>query len=265
MTTTRFSSIPLVLAFVSAPALADVTQQHPPAAPPAKEVEKKIDPEADRLLRQMTDYVSSLKSFKVDGQSSDEVVTKDGHKFEVVSESQLSVTRPNMIKSEKMHGTNAMTFTDDGKSMTLHCKTDNTYATQEAPGSLDETIDKLRKDYQVDAPGADLLYSNPYDALTEQVTAGQVIGKEYVNGVPTNHLAFQGEEVDWQIWIQDGAQPLPMRYVITTKTMKNEPEFTLDLSHWQPQAKLGNTAFVFHPPAGAKKVDAFPTNCGMGK
>ena len=269
MTMTPFSRIALVSALVSAPALADERQQPPPAQPPAKgaetppnESEKRIDPEADSMLRRMTDYLSSLQSFKVKAAAADEVVTTDGRKVELLSETQLSVARPDRIRSERLQGSGAMTFSDAGKTMTLYCKPDNTYATVSSPPSLDETIDSVRKEYQIDAPGADLLYSHPYDVLTEQVTAGQLVGKEYVDGVAANHLAFQGEEVDWQIWIQDGAQPLPLRYVITTKTLKNEPEFTLELSHWQPNVKLANSTFEFHPPPGAKRVPSFPTSCG---
>ena len=49
--------------------------------------------------------------------------------------------------------------------------------------------------------------SHPYEMLTEQVTGGQFIGRETIDGAPANHLAFTGEEVDWQVWIKDGDQP----------------------------------------------------------
>jgi hypothetical protein len=105
------------------------------------------------------------------------------------------------------------------------------------------------------------LFSHPYDILTEQVKTGLFIGKESVEGVVANHLAFEGEDVDWQIWIQDGAQPLPLRFVITTKTMKEEPQFTVQLSHWDTQAKIDDSVFQFQPPPGAKSVASFPTEC----
>ena len=92
--------------------------------------------------------------------------------------------------------------------MTLACKANNTYATAPAPTTLDATIDKARKQFQIEAPGADLLYSRPYEILTEQVTGGKFIGREIIDGVATSHLAFEGEEVDWQIWIQEGSAAL---------------------------------------------------------
>jgi hypothetical protein len=262
---TSYPRTALVVGLVAGSAIAAVTGNRQAVArppPPTAPAEKRVDPEADRLLRQMTDYLAGLSSFQVMSSSADEVVTKDGRKIDITADSQVSVARPNQIRSEEIGVPHALAFWDDGKTMTLYCKGNNTFATVPAPPSLDATFDTLRKSYKIDAPGADLLYSKPYDVLTEQVTGGMVIGKETVDGVLANHLAFQGEEVDWQVWIQDGAQPLPLRYEITTKTMAHEPEFTVRLSHWQPQPQLAASTFQFEPPAGAKQVAAFPTSCG---
>lgn len=223
---------------------------------------KGIDPAAAHLLRQMTDYLAGLKSFKVQGAAVDEVVTTAGQKIQVASDSQVSVERPNRLRSEQLGAQNGLAFWYDGKTMSLACKTTNTYATAPAPTTLDATIDKARKQFQIEAPGADLLYSHPYDVLTEQVTGGQVIGRETIDGVPTQHLAFQGEQVDWQIWIKEGPQPLPMRFVITTKVMKSQPQFSVQFSHWDTQPRIPASTFEFQPAPGATRVAAFPTSCG---
>jgi len=232
------------------------------AAPPPG---KAIDPRADQLLRQMTDYLASLQSFRVRSSAVDEVVTNAGQKLQVASSSMVSVRRPDRLRSEQIGAKNGLAFWYDGQNMTLACKADGAYATVPAPANLDATIDKARKQFQIDAPGADLLYSHPYAILTEQVTGGQFIGKETVDGVATNHLAFTGEEVDWQIWIQDGAQPLPLRYVITSKTVKGQPEFEVRMSQWEPKAQLGDDVFAFQAPASAKQVKTFPTSCGSNR
>jgi hypothetical protein len=43
--------------------------------------------------------------------------------------------------------------------------------------------------------------------------------------------------------------------------MKEEPEFTVELSHWEPHADLDDATFDFKVPAGAKAVDTLPTQC----
>ena len=258
----------LLLALAASPVLVHAAQPGAPgrpaqpaadaAAPPSA---KAVDPEADRTLRQMTDYLAGLRSFKVQSSSIDEVVTKTGRKIQLAAESVVSVMRPNKLMSDQIGAEKGLEFWYDGKTMALYCKANNTYSRQPAPATIDETIDLTRKQYKIEAPGADLLFSHPYDILTEQVKTGMFIGKETVEGVAANHLAFEGDEVDWQIWIQDGSQPVPLRLVITTKSMKEQPQFTVQLSNWDTQAKLDESIFQFKPPPGATSVATFPTEC----
>jgi hypothetical protein len=230
----------------------------------AAQPKKGVDPEADRMLRRMTDYLAALKTFKVHSAATDEVVLKSGQKLQLASESQVSVQRPNRLRSEQVGARNGLAFWYDGKSMTLACKDDNSYATIPAPATLDATIDKARKEFQLEAPGADLLYSRPYDVLTEQVVGGQVVGRETVNGVAATHLAFTGEEVDWQIWIQEGAEPLPLRFSITTKDVAGQPEFAVQLSQWDTKGSLPASTFEFQAPAGATRAQSFSRPCNPG-
>jgi hypothetical protein len=225
---------------------------------------KGIAPDADKLLRQMTDYLAGLKTFTVHTSASDEVVLKSGQKLELMSESVVTVQRPNMLRSEQVGAKGGLAFFYDGKSMTLECKDSGTYTTVAAPPTLDATIDKAREQFQIEAPGADLLFSKPYDILTEQVKGGQFVGKEVIDGMPVNHLAFQGGDVDWQVWIKDGSEPLPLRYSITTKTMASQPEFSVRLSQWDTKASIQPTAFQFQAPAGATRVQTFPKTCAAG-
>src|SRR5579863_5605560 len=169
----------------------------------------------------MTDYLASLQSFTVQSSSLDEVVLKTGQKIQIANESLVSVKRPNRLRSEQVGAAgNGMAFWYDGKTMSLYCAASHTYGIAPAPPALDAMIDAARKRFQIEAPGADLLFSHPYEILTEQVTGGRMIGRETIDGVAANHLAFVGEDVDWQVWIQDGPRPLPLRFVITTKTME---------------------------------------------
>lgn len=232
-----------------------------PRASAAGQPPKNISPDADRILRKMTSYLASLQSFRVQSAAKDEVVLKSGQKIDLASQSETSVQRPNKLHSEQIGSKGGLAFSYDGKSMTLACTGSGTYMTRSAPPTIDGTIDKARKEFQIEAPGADLLYSKPYDILTEQVTSGQVIGQEILDGQSVTHLAFTGEEVDWQIWIKDGAEPLPVWFSIITKTLPSHPEFEVRLSHWETKASIPASEFTFAAPANGKKVDTFPKTC----
>jgi hypothetical protein len=220
-----------------------------------------IEPEADRLLRAMASYLASLQSFTVLAAVTDEVVLASGQKIQRASETLMSVQRPNRLRSEQVGATGELTFWYDGKQTTLACKADDRYATLPAPASIDATIDRIRKQFRIDAPGADFLYSRPYEILTEQVTGGRLVGRETVDTVATTHLAFEGEAVDWQIWIQEGSQPLPLRFVVTTKGVRGQPQFTVRWSRWDPGIKVPPTTFAYEAPPAARRLGSFPRDC----
>jgi hypothetical protein len=236
------------------------------AAPPKKgaEKEKGVEPDADRMLRQMADYLAGLQSFTVQNFAVDERTLKSGEKIQVTGDSDVAVQRPNRLRSTQRGRGEGLSLWYDGKTMTVACKGNNSYETVDAPADMDAAIDKMRKSFKIDAPGADLLYSKPYDILMEQVVGGRFVGRETIQGMPANHLAFQGEEVDFQLWIQDGNQPVPLRFVITTKTVKERPQFTVQLSNWNLQPKLSDADFAFPAPAGAKAITSVTSSCLLG-
>lgn len=227
------------------------------AAPPSKT----IDPKADQMVKQMADYVAGLQSFTLRTSVADEVSLKSGEKLAFMSNADIAVQRPNRLRSVQRGGAAGLGIWYDGQHMTVACKSSDAYQTLPAPPTLDAAIDEMRKQFDIDAPGADLLYSHPYSILMEQVVSGRFIGVETIDGMPANHVAFRGEQMDWQMWIKDGPQPLPLRYVITTKDAPGHPAFAVQMSDWNTQPSLPPASFDFQAPAGAKPGKAVVAAC----
>ena len=118
----------------------------------------------------------------------------------------------------------------DGKTLTLLGKNHNVYTQLDVPGTVDHLIDELRDTYQKPLPAADLLLSNPYDALMLDVFDIKDLGSGVVGGVECDFLAFRTDEVDWQIWIAQGKRPFPYRYVITSKKIGGGPQYSIQIS-----------------------------------
>jgi hypothetical protein len=247
---------------------ADTEQGQPPAEGaakrPAAEKAGVIEPKADAALHRMSDYLAGLNTFRVDTTTVDETkVDKDGQKIQKVADSKIAVRRPGELRIDRVSPNGRVVFRDDGKQFSVYNSDKNIYATAPAPAKLDQAADDAREQLQVDAPGVDLLASNPYDALTEGVTEGRYIGLEPMGGgVMAHHLAVTKKSVNYQIWIQDGSQPAPLRYVVTGKEMRGSPQFTIELRNWQPNAPVPDDSFAFTPPAGAKKVAFAPPHKG---
>jgi hypothetical protein len=214
-----------------------------------------IDPRADTALRQMSNYVSGLKSFSVETKTVDENVTADGQKVQELKTSKVAVKRPHSLSIDRTGPRGQAMFRYDGKRYSLYGRDKNVFATAPAPATLDKAIDDARDRFNVDAPAGDLLVSNSYAALVDGLKTGRYIGLEPIDGVMAHHIAVTKKDVDYQIWIQDGPQPVPLRYVITDKSMPSNPQFTVELHNWRPDVPMSDTSFAFIAPPGAQKVE----------
>jgi hypothetical protein len=151
----------------------------------------------------------------------------------------------------------------DGQTVTLYSKTRNIYMQAPHSGTIDGALDALRA-MGVDLAGADLLYADPAPGLLTDVERGADYGTEVVGGVPCEHLAFRARDEDWQIWIATGDRPLPMKFVITSKWVVDAPQYVVRMSHWNVQARIDPSQFVFTPPAGAQRLTKIDVN-GIGE
>ena len=98
----------------------------------------------------------------------------------------------------------------DGKTLTLFGKNANLYTQVAAPGTVDQLIDDLQDKYNRPLPAADLLMTNSYDELMQDVYDSKDLGSGVINGVECDTLAFRKNDVDWQIWIAQGDQPVSL-------------------------------------------------------
>jgi len=217
-----------------------------------------VAPEARQMLKASTDFLASQQRFTADTRNTLEIVLKSGQKIEFNSTGHQFVQRPNKLRSERSGDLVEQVFVYDGKSLTLHQPKDTVYAQVAAPGTLEEMLDFARTKYDVVAPFGDLLFKNAFDLLMDGVTEGMVVGKAVIEGVVCDHLAFRAPDVDWQIWIQEGVQPLPRRIVITTLDLPNAPQFAVTVTRWNLQPSFDAQTFSFTPQAGMKQIELLP-------
>jgi hypothetical protein len=215
-----------------------------------------IDKDADDILLAMTNYVKGLKAFSVDYDTDHEIVDKVGQKIQYSASGGITASRAEGFRMTRKGPYADIEVTFDGKVISLYGKSMNVFAQIESPGpTIDDAVEEFRMSTGLDAAGGDLLSADPYAVLTDGATAGSVVGSAYVGGIECDHLAFRNDAVDWQIWVQKGEQPLPLKYVITTKWVTGAPQYALRLSNWNIAPAIDGMNFAFAPPAGAKKLD----------
>ena len=219
----------------------------------------KIDPRADRILREMGDYLKTAKEFAFHAVVTYDEVHSNGQKIQYGGVSKVSVRRPDRIYA-KFDGDERRSRTFyNGKTVTIHDAVMNLYAVTKVPPTIDGAVDLILDKYGFQVPIADFVYEDPYTILRENVQSGVMLGLHDVNGVPCRHLAFRQEAIDWQIWIADGPKPVPMKLVITYKHETGSPQYAAVLSDWDFQPRLSDHAFTFYPPTGAGMIEFLST------
>ena len=244
--------IPFVLILVlSAGGLPLVLGDKPAAKP-------RIEPKADEILKKACACLADLKQFGVNVEETFDEMNVSGQKIQLSNRRAVLVRRPHGLFARSKGDTSNRLFYYDGKAIALFDPTAKVYATHEAPATLDAMFDFLHENLGFSIPTADLLFSDPYKVLTEQVEAGEYVGLHHVGETKCHHLAFQQRRIDWQVWIDAGEKPLPRKFLLTYRRMPGEPQFST-VFDWDISAKIAEDAFAFKPPAGAKKI-AFLTH-----
>jgi hypothetical protein len=214
-----------------------------------------VDPQADAVLRAMSDYLASQQIFSFSTDSSTDVVLNDGRKIELTATSQVVVDRENGLRVERQGPVGNTLFVFDDTTVSILSEREGVYLSLPASGGIDAALDEVRATLGTEvAGGADLLYANAYDGLMLNVVAGYYMGQAVVNGVLTDHLSYRAGDIDWQLWVRSGEEPIPVRYVITSKWITAAPQFAVDISEFSILTETDGDAFSFIPPAGAQEI-----------
>lgn len=221
--------------------------------------------EAKALLKGMSEYLTSQKAISFAYDANLQIITNSDQKLGVASSGTVTLSRPDKVHTTRSGGFVETEALFDGKTLTLFGKNLNKYTQINTPGTVDKLIDELKDNQGLPLPAADLLMTNTYDELMQGVYDSKDLGSGVVNGVECDSLAFRKDDVDFQIWVAQGAQPYPCRLVITSRMIKGGPEYSLQVRDW----KAGNAVmlgdFAFKNPTGAEKVDVKDIKSKIGE
>jgi hypothetical protein len=213
------------------------------------------DQAARTLLLGMAGFMARAPAMSVTMRSTYDAIQADGQRIEFGERRQIYMQRPNRLRVdvERSDGERG-TMVFDGRWITAFKPAENVYARVEKPGIIDQALVYMVRDLRATLPLARMFTTGFPADLDKRATAVTLVEECSLFDVPTNHLAVRSPEVDLQIWIAKGPEPLPRRIVITYKNAPGEPQFRADLYHWSVPAKLDATKFAFEPPAGAEQI-----------
>jgi hypothetical protein len=217
-----------------------------------------VDEDADRILREMGDYLRTANAYTFRADIAfDEIVEDQMILFGGVAEIALQ-RGPDRLNVELDSDLLRRRLVFDGKTIAMHNIRRNFYAVTEVPSEIGLALDRFFEVYGSSVPVADFVYPDPYRTLSENVLTGYVVGEHPVNGIRCHHLAFTQETIDWQIWVEVGPRPVPRKLVITYREDPGSPQYIAELSEWNFQPRLSEHYFTFRPPDGANEIEFLP-------
>lgn len=221
----------------------------------AEETTAELDLEARAILMEMAEFISKVPAFSVTLRSAYDAIQEDGQYLEFGERRHILLQRPDQLRVETVRSDgehNLVLF--DGEKITGFKADDNIFAQVEKPGTIDETLIYLVRDLQFKLPLARMLHTGFAQQLEKMITAVSYVEENVLFGVVTDHLAVRAENIDMQLWVAQGDEPLPRRIVITYMNAPGQPQFRGDFTDWSIEPKVAADSFTFTPPADAEKV-----------
>jgi hypothetical protein len=224
---------------------------------------KAVDPTAVQTLKRMTDFVDGLQKFSVRLQNIIEDLHASGHRVDYDVAGSVTVKRPNKLRVTRTGAMNQRFFYD-GTTIMLYNPPENVYATKAAPDTIEKMIDLARENVGIVLPGADLAYRNAFPLMTKDLTLAAVVGKAVVDGVTCDQLLFSRPGVDFQVWVAEGKEPFPRKYVVTETAAPIQLSITTFFSDWNTAPAADDAEFTFVPPADATAISFIPIETTSG-
>ena len=153
-----------------------------------------------------------------------------GKKLQYETDLEFFVKRPDQFRVNAVGDRVDKQFYIDGKTMTLYDKTHNVYATLEVPPDIEGALEKAHKEFGIRVSLSDLASPDLWELMKKHIKHSLYVGESRIRGVLCHHLSFDGENIQFQQWIDAGAQPLLRKVLITYKKLPDSPQWTAYIS-----------------------------------
>ena len=216
-------------------------------------------PEAIDLVRGVLTFIESQESFAFRAAGSYDAIQDDGALLQFDLFQQVLVARPDRLAwvTVRDDATVDSVYFSNG-TLSLLRQPDNIYGRIEVPRTIKEMIPVVSDGYGIDVPFGDFLAGDARMLFLEGLESSLYVGEAWLAPVWTRHVLLRKPEVDIQLWIAMGEQPLPVRVKMTWKNEPGAPSFTARFQEWRLNPPFSQDAFGFTVPEDAERVELVP-------
>lgn len=210
---------------------------------------------ARNMVMRMAEFLAKTSQFSVQLASSYDALQQSGQMIEFGESRKITVNRPDGLRVELTQSDGEQHLVQyDGKQITIFNPLQNVYAQASISGGIDTAIMYFLRDLGMRLPLAMLLTSRLPAEIDRRTQSYSYVEKTVIDETPVHHVAGRTETVDYQAWIPEAGQPLPLRIVLTYKNAEGYPAFRAEFSDWNLTPEIMDSLFVFAPSEKMQKI-----------
>jgi hypothetical protein len=229
------------------------TQKTKPVVP-AVEAKPVLEPKAIELLRASCARLAAAHSMSFTVETTYESPSRSGFPLAYTTKSEVVMQRPDKLRVITLGDGPASEFYYDGKMMMAYAPAEDLVAVGDAPPTLDETMEVAYHIAAIYFPFDDVIVSDPYKDISEDLRMAFYIGQsKVVGGTTTDMIAYNSGGVFIEVWI--GAEdklPRMLRAIYGDDPLKLRHR--LELTNWHIDPNVSADFFTSERATAAKRI-----------
>ena len=219
-----------------------------------------LEPKAIEILKATCAKLASAQSMSFTALVTYESPSRLGFPLAYGTKSDVLFRRPDGLRVLTPGDGPASDFYYDGKTMMAYAPAENLVAIADAPPTVDAMLETAFRSAAVYFPFDDLLVSDPYKDISQDLRIAFYIGQsQIVGGTTTDVVAYDTGGVFIEAWI--GAEdklPRVLRAIYADDPL--QLRHNLVITNWQLDPAVPADAFTSSKASGAKRIPfASPT------
>jgi hypothetical protein len=217
----------------------------------------KGEAEARRVLVEMTQRIAGLREFTVEARRHMDPALTPGMEAAEDARIEVQVQRPDKLHATIRAGKDVRHVFYDGATLTVLDEAKNVYAQTPVKGTIDDMVRHLDERFGFTPPLAELVTNDPHSFIRDQVKTARLGEARAIDGRQCRRLDLAGDLARADLWVAEDGR-LPCRLEATFTGIEGAPKLNVEFGKWTVDADIPDSAFVFRPPEGARKIKMAP-------
>jgi len=223
---------------------------------PAAAVEPKpvLEAKAIELLKASCARLAAAHSMSFTAEVTYESPSRMGFPLAYTTKSEVVMQRPDKLRVITLGDGPASEFYYDGKRIMAYAPAEDLVAVADAPPTLDETMEVAYHVAAIYFPFDDVIVSDPYKDISDDLRMAFYIGQStVVGGTTTDMIAYDSGGVFVEIWIGvEDKLPRMLRAIYGDDP--NHLRHRLELSNWRMDPNVSADFFTSEKATNAKHI-----------